>query len=336
MKEKIWFILIVAIGLLTGCGSNDPQAVAGESMNEENVAADQENVNAGDSDEKSSDENKSAFPRTISHVKGELTLEEKPQRIASVDIMITDYLLALDETPIVSEGVSTKQRSEIFAEYAEGKDITDLGGKVNMETIVAKAPDVMLMSSESRKVEKYDTFEAIAPTAVIDFSSGVRSRLQQVAELVGKEEKAEEILATFDQKVTQAKSVAEAHSNDTVLFLISNGKDFTVMHPDEFPVYYEEIGLTAPEGLPRAENGRIGIEALTTLAPDHIFIAENRRKMNAEDKLGLINVWQENPVWQGLNAVENHQVYVVDTLVGDTFFLGQVAGVEAIIEHLGE
>lgn len=325
MKKLLLTSLIgLSVGALAGCGTsseaNDSAAEGGQ---------------ATESSEQAATET-SSYPRTITHAMGEIELEEKPSRIASVDIMITDYLLVLDETPIASEGISTRERSEIFGQYAEGKDITDLGGKVNLETIVERDPDLMLMSSESKKTGNYDQFNSIANTAVIDFSQGVRGRLTDIAEIVGKEEKAKEVLADLDAKVAEAKEVASEYQGETVLFLISNGKDFTVMHPEEFPIYYEEIGLTPVEGLPTEDNGRIGIEALSELNPDHIFIAENRRSMNADDLLGLINVWQENEVWKGLTAVENDQVYPVDTLVGDTFFLGQVAGVDSIIEELGK
>ncbi|MGM7637153.1 ABC transporter substrate-binding protein [Bacillus sp. Hm123] len=322
MKKII--VLIGMMLLLTACGNSDQTSEAegkAPASEENNSAVQQETAE---------------FPKTISHIKGETELEKKPERIASVDIMITDYLLLLDEVPIVSEGMMTKEASEIFNKYADGKDITDLGGKVNRETIVEKSPDLILMSSEGRKVETYDEFNKMAPSVVIDFSKDVRSRLLQIAEVVGKTEKAEEVINDLDNKISEAKKVAENHKDEKVLFLVSNGKDFTVMDPKKFSVYYDEIGLVAPEGLPEEENGRVGIEALTALNPDHIFIAENRRKMNTDDKLGLINVWKENPVWKNLKAVKSDQVYVVDTLVGDTFFLGQMAGVEAVIDNLGE
>lgn len=323
MMKKI-IALIGMMLLLTACGNSDQTSEVDEkapSSEENNSAVQQETAE---------------FPKTISHIKGETELEKKPERIASVDIMITDYLLLLDEVPIVSEGMMTKEASEIFNKYADGKDITDLGGKVNRETIVEKAPDLILMSSEGRKVETYDEFNKMAPSVVIDFSKDVRSRLLQIAEVIGKTEKAEEVINDLDNKISEAKKVAENHKDEKVLFLVSNGKDFTVMDPKKFSVYYDEIGLVAPEGLPEEENGRVGIEALTALNPDHIFIAENRRKMNADDKLGLINVWKENPVWKNLKAVKSDQVYVVDTLVGDIFFLGQMAGVEAVIDNLGK
>jgi len=321
LKKLLFTLLAVLfIGVLAACGGS----------------SEDESANASTSGKDKEKTGNTSFPKTVKHEMGELTLDKKPSRIASVDIMITDYLLVLGETPIVSEGMGTKERSDVFAKYADGKDITDLGGKVNMETIVEKDPDVMLMSSDSKKTAKYDQFNKIADTAVIDFSGGVRSRLEQIADIVGKEDEAMKIIADFDGKVAEAKQAASKHADETVLFLVSNGKDFTVMNPKDFPVYYEEIGLKPVKNLPTEEKGRIGIEALSELNPDHIFIAENRRKMNGDDRLGLIRVWQENPVWKSLNAVKSEHVYPVDTLVGDTFFLGQLAGVEAVIENLGK
>jgi iron complex transport system substrate-binding protein len=281
----------------------------------------------------------SAFPRTIQHLKGQLTLKQPPAKIASVDIMATDYLLVLDIAPIVSEGFSTKDRSPIFGKYAEGKKVVDLGGKTNLETLLEMEPDLIVMSSTStNKVDRFDEFNKMADSVVIDFSLDAPSRLRKFAELVGKEQKAEEVIASFNKLKEEAKAVAAKHKDEKVLFLISNGKDFTVIHPANFPIYYQDVGLTPVPGLPQEGSigGRIGIEALTEFAPDHIFIAENRRQMNPDKPQELINIWTDNPVWKNLKAVKNNHVYSVDTLVGDTFFLGQMAGLEAIKQHLGK
>ncbi|MEJ8543814.1 ABC transporter substrate-binding protein [Brevibacillus borstelensis] len=277
------------------------------------------------------------FPRKIQHVMGELELKKKPERIASVDIMATDYLLVLDETPIVSEGFGTKEKSPIFAKYAEGKNVVDLGSKTNLETLLEMDPDLIVISSTG-KADRFEEFNKMADTVVIDYSLDAPGRLMKFAELLGKEDKAKEVIADFKRLKEEAKAAAAKHQGETVLFLISNGKDFTVIHPTNFPIFYEEVGLESVKGLPEEGKigGRIGIEALNEFGADHIFIAENRRQMNPDDPQGLVNIWTDNPVWKNLKAVKNNQVYSVDTLVGDTFFLGQIAGLEAIKEHLGK
>ncbi|MDU5945930.1 MAG: ABC transporter substrate-binding protein [Paenibacillus macerans] len=328
------FLLILA---LAACGSNiqvEPSDISAENQYE----AKQTEVPDAETSNVAEESDTPAFPRTIQHVKGELLLENPPKRIASVDIMSTDYLLVLDIAPIVSEGFSTKERSPIFGKYAKGKEVVDLGGKMNMETLLEMEPDLIVFGSTSNKLERFDEFNKIADTVVIDFSLEPTERLMKFAELVGKEEKARGVIDEFNQLKEQATAVAANHKDETVIFLISNGKDFTVIHPVNFPFFYEGVGLTPVPGLPEDGKigGRIGIEALSEFNPDHIFIAENRRQMNPEDKDGLINIWVDHSVWKNLDAVEKGQVYSVDTLVGDTFFLGQIAGLQAIIEHLGQ
>ncbi|GED17106.1 ABC transporter substrate-binding protein [Aneurinibacillus migulanus] len=312
-------VLLLASGSLMACGVDQK-----ESATEETSVQPSEKTQG--------------FPRTIKHMMGELPLEEKPERVASVEISVTDYLLVLDVAPVASEGFEgTKSKSPIFAKYAEGKKVADLGSKTNRETLMEMDPQVIVLSGQG-KGSSYEEFNKIAPTAALDFSVDARSRLMKVAEIVGKEEKAKQVIADFDKLVNEAKAAAAGHKGEKVLFLISNGKDFTVMHPKNFPIYFEEVGLTPVEGLPEDGKigGRIGIEALSEFAPDHIFIAENRRKMNQDDPKGLINIWTKHPVWKNLEAVKNNHVYSVDTLVGDTFFLGQIAGLESIKTNLGK
>ena len=319
-------LLLLASITLTACGNDGANSSGSNTVNSSELTP-------------ITTSQQSTFPRTIKHVKGELTLKQPPTRIASVDIMATDYLLVLDIVPIVSEGFGTKDKSPIFSKYAEGKQVTDLGGKTNLETLLELEPDLIVMSNTStNKIDKFDEFNKMADSVVIDFSVDAPSRLKKFAELVGKEQKAEEVIASFNKLKEEAKAVAANLKDEKVLFLISNGKDFTVIHPTNFPIFHEEVGLTPVAGLPEDGKigGRIGIEALSEFAPDHIFIAENRRQMKAEDPEGLINIWIDNPVWKNLKAVKNNQVYSVDTLVGDTFFLGQIAGLEAIKQHLGK
>ncbi len=342
---KISTAIIMTAILLAGCGgkadgnkelpSKPPASEAAASNGA--GASDKEGASNTDGKEDAASVQENNFPRTIEHVKGTLELKKTPERIASVDIMATDYLLALDIAPIVSEGFSTKEKSPIFAQYAEGKEVVDLGGKTNLETLLEMEPDLIVISSTG-KGDRFEEFNKMADTVVIDYSLDAPARLMKFAELVGKEDKAKEVIASFEQLKEEAKTAVKKHEGETALFLVSNGKDFTVIHPKNFPVFYEEIGLKAVEGLPEDGKigGRIGIEALSEFAPDHIFIAENRRQMKAEDPEGLIHIWTDNPVWKNLKAVKSNQLYKVDTLVGDTFFLGQIAGLTAIRDNLGK
>ncbi|NRR01490.1 ABC transporter substrate-binding protein [Brevibacillus sp. RS1.1] len=333
MKKKLSGILsvILATAVVAGCG-------AGQSTTDTNATNKAQTVEARASQPDTKGTEAPVYPRTIKHAMGEVTLEKKPERVASVDIMGTDYFLVLDFAPIVSEGYeSTKSKSPIFAKYAEGKTVKDLGGKTNLETLLEMDPEVIVMTSTG-KGSRFEEFNKMADSIVIDFSVDAPTRLMKIAEVIGKEDKAKQVLADFDKLKSEAKAAADKHKGETVLFLVSNGKDFTVMHPKNFPIYYEEVGLTTIAELPEDGKigGRIGIEALSELAPDHIFIAENRRSAKAEEPEGLIHIWKDHPVWKNLKAVKNNQVYKMDTLAGDTFFLGEIAGLEAIKNNLGK
>ncbi len=331
MRKLGFLFSLLAVLLLAACGEKNN---AGEEGNAEEVVA-----SSTEAEEQSSEvvEEEAAFPRTIEHVMGELVLEKAPEKVASVDIMGTDYLLALDIAPIVSEGYEgTKSKSPIFAKYAEGKTVVDLGSKTNQETLLEMDPEVIVMTSTG-KGDRFEEFNKLGPSIVIDFSLDSTARLMKFAEVVGKEEKAKGVIAEFEKLKEEAKQAAAKHKGEKVLFLVSNGKDFTVMHPKNFPIYFEEVGLEPVEGLPEEGKigGRIGIEALSEFNADHIFIAENRRQMKVEEPDQLIHIWKDHPVWKNLKAVKEDQVYVVDTLVGDTFFLGEMAGLEAVKTNLG-
>lgn len=320
MKRMSLLLAMMSIILmLSACGSQEaakqavggaPAEAAGEELQQQEDAA---------------------YPRTITHEMGTITLDKKPERVALTDVNVIDYMLALDEVPIGAR-IATMDRSPKLKEIIGDLAITSLGGKVNMETLISLEPDLIIISTG--KADNYERESKVASTVVVDGSPDRTKRLRQIAKIFNKEEKAEQLIQELNEKIEQAKKAAQSRQDETVLFLRSNGKDFTVLTPESHGLLYEKVGLKPVAQFP--DQGQIGVESISTANPDHIFIVENRRQMDADNVGALISIWDNNPVWQNLRAVKSGHLYVLDPLIADDFFYGWHMELDAIIEHLGK
>lgn len=320
-KRVLTLLGIITILLLFGCGEDTTKSAT-------------ENNNKGDKTQDNN--NDDLFPRTIKHSSGELTLEEKPERVALGDVNIIDYYLLIDDELPVGARIKTIDRSpalkDLVTKYDPEGEITSIGGKVNMETLIGLEPDLILLSEG--KQDKYDRFAKVADTIVLDGSNDRTVRLKQLGDIFGKEEKVEEILQDMENLKEETKNKIEPNKEETVLFLRANGKDFTVLTPEEHGLLYEEMGLETAGNFDGT--GEVTVESISDANPDHIFIMEARRQMD-EDNIGaLIDVWKDNSVWKNLYAVKNDQMYILDSLIADDFFTGWELELEALQEHLGE
>lgn len=110
-----------------------------------------------------------SYPVTIKDLKGDYTLEQKPERIAVLDTKFVDQLVTLQELPAGS--VTAAGSDSDFPEYLADRltDVKLLGTRdePNLEAIVAMDPDLILLTGFQEKV--YDSVSKIAPTIMLDF-----------------------------------------------------------------------------------------------------------------------------------------------------------------------
>ncbi|PTR24099.1 iron complex transport system substrate-binding protein [Rhodococcus sp. OK519] len=164
------------------------------------------------------------WPRTVETAKGPVTLDVQPTRIVSTSVTLTGSLLALD-APLIGTGAQPKSTvtddQGLFTQWADvaaERDVEVLyQGVPNAEKITAAAPDLIVVSTSGADsaAQQVETLSKIAPTLLFDYSDKSWQDLTtQLAAVVGKEDRAQELLAEFDAKVDGAKNtIAPALQN---------------------------------------------------------------------------------------------------------------------------
>ncbi|KKO55475.1 ABC transporter [Paenibacillus sp. DMB20] len=312
------FIIIVAlIGLVAGCGGTNSGSMVGK----EDVPNHAETKENGTS---------STYPRTISHLKGETVVEAKPIKIATPYIAFVDYLAVLDEYPVAAQGVETIRRNfPSLSKRVEGKEIMDLGMEVDLERLLSAQPDLIIAADDMK--DQYEKLSQIAPTVIFPQAGEWRETLQQIAEVIGKEDKAKSVLADFDRKSAEYKQQLAFRSEESVMFAMYSGKEqFITWKDGRFDPFYKGLGLKPVEGM--ISDGPLTLESLAELNPDHLFIINNWQN---PIQGGVKEAMKNSKVWSGLNAVKNNHVYELeDPSLPGPMALAKIDGIEEIMKAL--
>lgn len=158
-----------------------------------------------------------AWPRQVTDSRGAQTLEKAPQRIVSTSVTLTGSLLALD-APVVASGATTPGNRladdqgflRQWGDIAKKRNVQRLYiGEPNAEAVAAQMPDLILISATGgdSALALYDQLSAIAPTLIINYDDkSWQQLLTQLGQITGHEKEAQARIASFAQKLDQAKA----------------------------------------------------------------------------------------------------------------------------------
>ncbi|WP_025846002.1 AraC family transcriptional regulator [Paenibacillus ehimensis] len=271
---------------------------------------------------------------TIKHMKGELTLERRPEKIAVLDSQFVDQLIALNEQPAGS--VITTADKTPFPEYLNGKlkdDMKLLGTKdePNLEAVIAMAPDFIICTQFQEKM--YDSLAKIAPTIMMDRNEDWRDSLVTIGKIVGKEKEAEKVLNDYNEKTAKLKAELTAKMGGQTVALIrprdNNIRIHTTAHRTA-AILYKDLGLTPPKQLvnDKETSSMISLESLTELNADHYFYLTDDLFQKLSEQI------QSTAVWKNLNAVKQNHVYPVNATLWIGYY-GPIA-MNLVVDQIAE
>lgn len=154
-------------------------------------------------------------PITIVHKLGTTVIEQRPRRVAVLDMNEVDFL---DQLGVPVAGMVKDYVPHFLIRYKDDQDIRDLGAIVqpNLEHIHALQPDLVLMTSI--QANHYQELSQIAPTLHfdVDYQNSeskhievVKQHLLTLGRIFGKEDLARQKAAELDAKVADARKVTQ-------------------------------------------------------------------------------------------------------------------------------
>ncbi|RXZ79364.1 iron-siderophore ABC transporter substrate-binding protein [Paenibacillaceae bacterium] len=323
-------VLLAACGGSSETGNSSKPAPQPESQVATNKSEDEP---TDTSESTSATAEKAEAPRTIPHLKGELTLTETPQNIVVLDVQYVDQFLALGLLPSGSV-VATTDNSELPKYLGDQLgDIQIVGTREdpNLEAIIALEPDLIISTEFQDKV--YEDLLKIAPVLKMERNEDWRSVLQTFGTIVNKPEVAKKVLSDYDAKIEELKGkLADKLQNETVA-LIRPRDNIVRLHMTSHrtsEILYVDLGLNPPPMAVDSEQTSlpISLEVLPELGADHLFLL--RDDTNVE----LTEEFQKTSIWKNLKPVQNNQIYDVNTVLWVGYY-GPTA-INMIIDQIAE
>ena len=302
--------LVTIILVLAACGG---QQVDHESP--ESTEANATSVSAEESKEEAADESESvasaeSFPVTVVDGVGqELTFEEPPERVIPYYNESFGHLVTIGIRPVAARANPEMLSDSIYLEDGESIPQPVVDGTKNdldLEKVASHKPDLILAFSE----EELTPSSEIAPVylqSIPDSLESVQDELRNVAAIFGMEEKAEESISTFNDRVDAYAQLNEENSDMTVMKLaIRGGGRFSVGTVDDPVCQMLNMVATCEWENPTGDGWSYNttIEGLLNLDPDIIIL-----NSWADDVEGARAEMQENPLYAELTAVQNGMVF---------------------------
>lgn len=291
--------------------------------------------------------------RMVKHEMGETEVCGQPQKVAALSPHILDSMLALGVQPAgYAAWVEYKDlKTQTYDNPAEqipylGKRVTTkpivLGDRnsPSLERLALLKPDLILGEYFGNE-DEYSFLTQIAPTLLFsdknaDGQQFWQNDIQAIAQALGKETQAEELLAAWEQQIAQARTALKPLlQGDPRIFIIST--DLTTYinsQPESTPArLLKEIGfkIVKPEGT--QGEAEISFETLSKIDADIIIVMSRSDENFYNPEPALRRKWEENPLLNSMSVFQQDRVFFVDIYLWSSVFRGPLAD-KLILEAL--
>ncbi|EOM75477.1 ABC Fe(3+) transporter [Rhodococcus rhodnii LMG 5362] len=201
---------------------------------------------------------------SVEHARGTLDVPAAPERVVVLEPVQLDTSIALGVVPVgaavASEAVGVPP---YLGEEGEAVEVIGTVPQPNLEQIAALAPDLIL-GTESRHAELYDSLAAIAPTAFMDSQADPwRDNVDFVARALGQPDAGSTVLAEYDERCAEIEATHET-SDRTAQLVRPRDDMLTLYGPVSFAGNTLECaGFTIP---PRDWEDSISVDLSPELA----------------------------------------------------------------------
>jgi iron complex transport system substrate-binding protein len=267
-------------------------------------------------------------PVTIEHAFGETVLEEKPERVATVDFANQEVPLALGVVPVgMSEmtwgdddGDGVQQWTEDRLEEldAETPVLFDETDGYDFEAVAGTDPDVILAGYSGLTEDDYNTLSEIAPVVAYPdepWATEWRDSILQNAKGLGMEEEGEQLVADLEKTIEDAVSQHPELEGTTGMFLTHvDPADLSEINfysaADTRSKYLLDLGMEIAPSIVKATGGSgdyagsISGERADELADVDVIITYGGQE--------LIDALKGDPVLSQLPAVKNDAIVTLD------------------------
>ncbi|MDL4860826.1 siderophore ABC transporter substrate-binding protein [Halomonas elongata] len=269
-------------------------------------------------DEEHTDPSGAFSPMTIEHSLGKTVIEERPERVAVLDMNELDFL---DQLGVEVAGAPKDFVPDFLSQYKNDPDVMDLGFivKPNIEKVYELHPDLVLMTS--LQANHYDEISQFSPVLHFDVDyrnsqSGyievIRDHLMTLGRIFGEQELAREKGEELEEKAEEVRNVTEGRPEKALVVMHNNGTFASFGVNSRYGFVFDTLGVkpanTSPEtGL---HGQPISSEFIQESDPDILFVIDRTAVMEHRPVLNAESL--ANPLLRETKAWKNDRVIFVD------------------------
>lgn len=246
---------------------------------------------------------------------GVKTIKAQPVRVAALNWDIAEQVIELGVSPVAVPDIAGYSDWVVQPAIPEG--VTDIGTRTepNFSALKKLNPDVILIASPQKDLQ--ERFSEIAPVLYYQTYSEQHSNaaaaienFKKIAQLLGKEEQANNKLAAMDARIAVLKAeLAKAYPDDkpkVTSFRFASTTSVYIYGNNSIPQYaLEQLGFENAMDLPASQWG-ISQKRMTELKKVKNGIALYFEPFPYQDKLN------QSPIWKSIPFVRSGQFSPVE------------------------
>ncbi|GAA1441504.1 iron-siderophore ABC transporter substrate-binding protein [Nocardiopsis tropica] len=269
------------------------------------------------------------YPIVIEHALGTTTIEEQPERVASVNWANHEVPLALGVVPVGmaeanfgdddDDGVLPWVDEKLDELGAETPVLFDENDGIDFEAVADTQPDVILASYSGLTQEDYDTLSDIAPVVAYPegpWATSWRDIIRLNSQAIGLAEEGDQLIADLEQEIADVVAQYPQLEGKSAMFMTHvdptdvSQVGFYTTH-DTRTLFFEDLGLETPGSIAELSAGT-----------DQFSLSQSTEQIDAFDDVDIITGYgddtgellellQSDPLLSKMPAVERDSVYLL-------------------------
>lgn len=289
-----------------------------------------------------SGETAEGFPTTVETLFGDVEIEDRPENVVALGWSDAETALALGVQPV---GVSDWQD---YGGAGVGPWATDLFDsepvevgtmEPNIEAIASLEPDVILDTRSDNSQERHDTLTPIAPVVgappevEVNYGTSWQQQTRQVAQVLGKEERGEELVTELEERFTQIREDNPEFADTTIAVGAYFDGQYGAYVPGDTRVdLLTELGFEYKSALAERGDG----DFYTDLSAE--LVEELDADLTVVFPIGGPETGEflhEDPVLQSIPSAEDDRLIIVDDLdLANAFSSGSTLGINHALDEI--
>ncbi|NJM87825.1 MAG: iron-siderophore ABC transporter substrate-binding protein [Hydrococcus sp. RU_2_2] len=248
--------------------------------------------------------------RTVQHIMGSACIPRNPQRVVILTLDSFANSWALGIQPIAFNYFPRVP----IPKYLQGKAdrIESIGSynSPNIEKILRLKPDLIISGSELKGI--YKQLSYIAPTVVLNTPPLWTEMLEELAQVLDKQEVGRKLIDRYWKRVEKLKQTLADRCKTMEVSIADISSEYGIGAYGEKHFSWsvlKDIGLQRPKSHNLFYiNTLISKEKISDIDGDVLFVVSSER----EDDKKTLNKLKQSPLWLHLEVVQQNKVYVVD------------------------